>query len=357
MVALTFHLFKWSPPHQPIVGAMIEENISLKEYTTFRIGGPARFFSRVKTVSELQEALAFAKQKSLPVFILGGGSNILISDEGFAGLVIKIEIRGINIKKEIVTAGAGVVWDELVAYAVKNNLRGVENLSFIPGTVGAAPVQNIGAYGAEVKDVISWVEAVHSDTGEIKKFKNTNCQFAYRYSFFKTPEGKKYIITSVEFTLSKDAPLNTSYKDITEYISTHSIQAPELTVQRVRSIVIDIRTKKLPDWGAIGTAGSFFKNPIVSKEKHAELLQKFPEIISYSFGEKIKLSAAWLLDKLCSFKGYRDGDVGVYKNQALVLVNFGSASAFDIKSLADKMSSCVKEKTGIALEREVEYIG
>lgn len=337
------------------------ENISLKEYTTFRIGGDARYFIHTKQIHDLQIAIAFAQSRNLPVFVLGGGSNILVSDDGFPGLVIKMEIIDTIINEEkkgevIVSAGAGIMWDDLVAETVKNDLHGLENLSLIPGTVGAAPVQNIGAYGAEVKDSIEWVEALDQETGVMKHFSNAECQFKYRWSFFKTPEGKKYIITRVGFKLKKNGELNTSYKDIAEYIKTNNVT--DLSLQKVRDIVIDIRTKKLPNIKEYGTAGSFFKNPIIKKSLYQELIKKFPELRSFPTDDPdtIKISAAWMLDNLCAFKGYREGDVGVYKNQALVLVNFGKGTAIDIKNLAQKMIDCVQKKTGITLEREVEYL-
>jgi UDP-N-acetylmuramate dehydrogenase len=335
----------------------IAENVSLKEYTTFRIGGPARFFVVVKNTIELTDALLFAQQKKLVIFILGGGSNILMSDEGFDGLVIKMEISGVSFENSTVIAGAGEDWDAFVGKTVEEGFYGLETLSLIPGTVGAAPVQNIGAYGSEVSNTISWVEAMHKDTGELRRFTNTECEFSYRMSFFKMKEGKKYIITRVAFALTKTGTLNTSYKDIQNYIQEHQLAPADITLQKVRDIVIAIRTYKLPSIKEYGTAGSFFKNPIISKREYEKLLAVYPQIPQYPAGEKnIKIPAAWILDNLCSFKGYRDGDVGVYKNQALVLINFGHATEKEIKDLAEKMTACVKMKTNITLEREVEYI-
>jgi UDP-N-acetylmuramate dehydrogenase len=341
---------------------IITEFIPLKYLTTFKIGGLARFFAVVTTMDELHEAVTYATTRSLPLFVLGGGSNILISDEGFEGLVIKLEIKGIE-KNDVdesmveVVAGAGENWDELVAFTVAEELYGLENLSLIPGNVGAAPVQNIGAYGVEVKDMVSWVETYDTSTGEVKKLTNAQCRFSYRDSTFKRARGKKHIITRVGFLLKKNGELNTKYKDIANYIKANEVK--DITLQKVRDIVVDIRTKKLPDVTEVGTAGSFFKNPIISKEKYDELMKLYPEMPSYpsaSAGE-VKIPAAWILDNLCGFKGFREGDVGVYKNQALVLVNFGNASAKEIQNLADRMISCVKEKTGIELEKEVNIIG
>jgi UDP-N-acetylmuramate dehydrogenase len=353
----------------------IQENISLKEYTTFRIGGPARFFIVVKNIVDLTDALVFAQEKKLPIFILGGGSNILMSDNGFDGLVIKNEIKGISFEEKkdnpevpegttLVVAGAGEDWDQFVGLTVEKNLFGLETLSLIPGTVGAAPVQNIGAYGSEVKTSVRFVEAMHIDTGELCIFTNAQCDFTYRHSFFKTEEGRKFVITRVGFLLKQHDTPNVSYRDIQKYIEENKLTETDVTLQKVREIVIHIRTNKLPSVKDYGTAGSFFKNPIISRIQYEELLAKYPGLPGFSTGsssakameDEIKIPAAWILDNVCGFKGYREGDVGVYKNQALVLVNYGNATEQDIKSLAEKMIACVKEKTNINLEREVEYI-
>ncbi len=345
----------------------IAEHVSLKNLTTFKIGGNARFFVAVKSIEELQEAVSFARSQQLSIFILGGGSNVLMSDNGFLGLVIKIEIMGIErVEKSSETyeliAGAGEEWDGFVEYAVKEGLHGLENLSYIPGNVGAAPVQNIGAYGSEVKDTLLWVEALNNETGQLQKFSNEQCQFAYRDSFFKKSEGKKYTIVRVAFLLSKKGTLNTHYKDITEYIKSNVVT--DISLRSVRDIVVSIRKAKLPDVKEVGTAGSFFKNPIISKAQYEKLLIKYPELpsypmkttIEYATGDNIKVPAAWILDTVCGFKGFREGEVGVYKNQALVLVNFGNAKAQNIIELAEKMIACVKEKTEIELEKEVQII-
>lgn len=338
----------------------ISENITLADKTTFRIGGEARFFCVATSVDDVIEAVEFAREKSLPIFVLGGGSNVLVADEGFPGLVIKIEITGIeeNDRGEEVELiiGAGVDWDECVAFAVSKKLSGLENLSLIPGTVGAAPVQNIGAYGAEVKDTISWVEAVDSTTGDVETISNDECQFSYRDSMFKT-SGKKYIITKVAFRLKKNTALNTEYKDIKNYITQHGISEEQLSIELIRGIVIEIRKNKLPDVSVVGTAGSFFKNPIISKANYSDLLLQYPDMPHYAVDDdRVKIPAGWILDTVCGYKGYRDGEVGVYKNQALVLVNFGNATAQEIKNLSEKMIRDVKEKTKINLETEVQFI-
>ncbi len=340
----------------------ISEHISLKEYTTFKIGGYARYFVVVTSEDELKEAVVYARDTDLPIFVLGGGSNVLISDEGFPGLVIKLEIKGITFKpvageRVEVVVGAGENWDELVEQTVAQGLHGLENLSLIPGSVGAAPVQNIGAYGIEVKDSISRVTVFNTEALDFEVLEHNQCDFGYRDSIFKKSEGRKYIITAVVFVLKENNILNISYKDIAEYIKTHNIE--NITLQKVRDIVIDIRTKKLPDVKIVGTAGSFFKNPIIKKEHYEELIKTYPALPAYAgpSAGTVKIPAAWMLDNLCGFKGYREGEVGVYKNQALVLVNFGNAQASEIYSLAEKMIACVKEKTTIELQKEVNIVG
>jgi len=337
----------------------ILENVSLKEFTTFRVGGTARFFCRAKSIEDVKRAIAYARERELPFFVLGGGSNILMSDDGFAGLVVKIEINGVEFKDEgeivEVVAGAGESWDALVALTVERGLHGLENLSLIPGTVGAAPVQNIGAYGAEVKETVRSVEAIDRTSGDVRIFSNGECRFAYRDSIFKHEEGKRFTITRVAFALRKNAPLKTDYKDVREYFISKKIVTP--TLSQVRAAVVDIRQAKLPDTRDVGTAGSFFKNPVIAKERFEALKKKFPELPGHEGAEgMIKVPLGYILDKICNFKSAREGDAGVWKNQALVLVNFGSASAQEIRALSEKMAIAVKEKTGIDIEPEVQFV-
>jgi len=339
---------------------MYEENISLKEFTTMKTGGSARYFFIVKDVETLKKAVIFAKEKYLPFFILGGGSNILISDMGFDGVVIKIEISGIdfkkiNEKKERVIAGAGVEWDYLVEKTVSKNLYGLENLSLIPGTVGASPVQNIGAYGVEVGNVVEWVEVLNTKTMEINKMTNGECLFNYRDSFFKSKKGKKFVILNVVFKLKRKGEFNTHYKDIEEYFVKRNI-TPSL--KTLRTAIIEIRKSKLPDTRKVGTVGSFFKNPIVSKKDVGEVRKKYPNISEYTYvGGFVKLSAAWLIDNIGGWKGACVGDACVYENQALVIINKGRASTKEIIFLANKIKNNIKEKTGVELEFEVNIIG
>ncbi len=335
----------------------IEENVSLASLTTFRIGGKARYFARVTSWQDIKEVTDFAEEKNIPYFTLGGGSNILISDQGFNGLVIKNEIKGIvkeNVEDyELLTVGAGEDWDSFVAKTVEKGLFGLENLSLIPGTVGAAPVQNIGAYGSEIKDRIHIVEAYDPKEKGLKGFKAEQCGFEYRDSKFKH-EFRHMIITSVVFKLKKTGTTNIEYKDLKNYFAEHTI---EPTLDNVRKAVIEIRTKKLPDVTKIGTAGSFFKNPAIFKTEYEELLKKYPDMPSFPYkNSMVKVPAAWILDNVCGFKGVKKGHVGVHQNQALVLVNDGGATAKEVLDLANEMIASVKEKTGITLQPEVEYV-
>ncbi len=338
----------------------ISEHVSLAEYTTFKIGGPARYFCVVKSIEELREALEFAKSKSQQVFVLGGGSNILAGDAGFDGLVIKMEMKGVVREGSLVTAWAGEGWDDLVAKTVEWNMWGLENLSLIPGTVGASPVQNIGAYGVEVMDVIESVRTIDIETGAEKVFSNAECGFSYRDSFFKKPEAKKYIIVSVTFSLrlggQGDGMANLSYKDIKAYFATTGVVAPSQA--QVRGAVISIRTGKFPNLSTTGTAGSFWKNPIISKEQFARISAAYPLIPSFPVdGEgtsaHVKVPLAWVLDNVCGLKGFKMGLAGLFEKQPLVLVAEKGASSKDVNRLADFVARTVKDKTGIEIEREV----
>lgn len=333
----------------------IQENILLKDYTTFRIGGPARFFCIVTNEDELIEAVSFSKKKNIPFFVLGGGSNLLVSDEGFSGIVIKMEMKGVTFGDDgTVTAFAGENWDKLVEQTVERGLYGLENLSYIPGTVGATPVQNIGAYGSEVKDTIESVHVLDVLKDEYKDLSNTDCKFSYRNSVFKE-DPRRYIVISVTFGLKKDGKINAQYKDVQEHFAFKKIKEP--TLKQMREAIIEIRKRKLPDVKDYGTAGSFFKNVIVSTSKAQELVAKYPEMIVHPVNDKkVKIPVAWILDNLCGFRGVKKGNVGTYKNQALVIINTGDATAAEIIALAQKMVDGVYEKTGIEIEPEVEYV-
>ncbi len=343
----------------------ILENIQLAEYTTFKIGGPARFFCSVKSVDDVKQAVTFAKEKNIPFFVLGGGSNLLIADAGFNGLVIKVEIMGItNNEDEIISAGAGEMWDDFVDYTIKNGLNGIENLSAIPGTVGAAPVQNIGAYGVEVGYLISAVNAF--DTKEMKEVEISprDCHFGYRNSMFKHEKGR-YVITHVDFKLKRDGKVSIEYKDLKEYLNKVTADGGNMLIAplQVREAVINVRWNKLPDWNTWGTAGSFFKNPVVSKEKFDELKNKYPELPGFpevdangKSNGQVKIPLGWILDNVCKAKGVTNGGVGTYKNQALVIVTKVGATATEVVNFTQGLMKQVKDATGITVEAEVEWV-
>lgn len=327
----------------------IEENIPLAEFTTMRVGGNARFFARVKDADDLSGAITFASENSLPMFILGGGSNTLVSGDGFSGLVIKIEIKGIVYDGSRVTAGAGEVWDDVVRDAVARNLWGIENLSLIPGTVGGAVVQNIGAYGVEACDTIFSVDAFDVGTMQIKTFLRDECEFGYRESLFK--KNKNLIVVGATFELAQNSSPRTNYEDVKIHFDEKGIAEP--TLAEIRDAIVSIRTKKMPA-PPIGTAGSFFKNPVVDAQKYESLKNEFPEIKAYAQGDNTyKLSAAWLIDHVGKWRGYRKGDAGVHEKQALILANYGTARAEEMLLLAQKIEKDIKEKTGVTLEEEV----
>ncbi len=336
----------------------IEENVPLAPLTTMRTGGNARFLARVKTLSDLRTAALFAREHALPIFVLGGGSNILVSDLGFLGLVIKIEMIGVTYEEKgdgiEVTVGGGEKWDNFVSSAVARSLWGIENLSLIPGTVGGAIVQNIGAYGALLEGVVVRVEAFDIETMEVKTFSRMECAFGYRQSIFK--KSPHIAVVRAVFTLARTGLPNFSYEEVNKYFKDRGIAEP--TLSEMRLAIIAVRTAKLPP-ETIGTAGSFFKNPIVSKKHFEQIKQRFPEIKAYLQGDDgtVKLSGAWLLDKIGGWRGARRGDAGVYERQALVIVNYGTATAREIVLLAEDMKRSIKEKIGVELEEEVVIMG
>lgn len=356
----------------------IQEHISLKELTTMKIGGVARFFCMVTSEADMREAFAFAKEKGIVVTILGGGSNVLVGSDEIHALVIKVDVRGVEWKDEgdtvLVIGGAGQSWDALVAEAVRRELWGIENLSGIPGTVGAAPIQNIGAYGTEVKEVIEWVEVFDIALGKLRQLTNAECRFAYRDSIFKH-EGKKLMVTKVAVRLKKAGVPNLEYKDLKRYFA----HDPAPSLVRIRATVLEIRSKKFPDLNEFGTAGSFFKNPIIPKAQFDELQKKYPDLPGFPMdadirgfgntrmladdslrikdkGLRIKIPLAWILDNICGLKGYEKGNVKLFEKQPIVLVQNGSASAEEIESFAKEISDRVREQTGIIVEWEVQKI-
>jgi UDP-N-acetylmuramate dehydrogenase len=336
----------------------IQENISLKSYNTFGIDAHARYFTEVHTVAELQAVLKHPMYAPLPKLILGGGSNLLFTQD-YKGLVIKINLQGIEKINEdaqhvYIQAGAGVVWHEFVLYCIENQYAGIENLSLIPGTVGAAPMQNIGAYGVEIKEIFNSLEAVHIGTGKSRIFTSEECQFGYRESVFKKELKGQYIITAVTFRLGKVAVFNTSYGAIQDTLKQMSVETP--TLRSVSDAVIHIRRSKLPDPAEIGNAGSFFKNPEIPASQYETLKAEYPQIPGYvTSPEMVKVPAGWLIEQ-CGWKGKRIGDTGVHKNQALVLVNYGNARGNDIKALSEQVQQSVLEKFNIQLQAEVNFI-
>ncbi|MEI6528172.1 MAG: UDP-N-acetylmuramate dehydrogenase [bacterium] len=338
----------------------IQENVKLNNYTTFRVGGSARYFIVVKNTADLEKVADFVRERCVPFFILGGGANLLVNDGGYAGLVIKNEIKGKEIievseNKVLLRVGAGEDWDETVEFAVENGFGGLENLSGIPGTVGASPVQNIGAYGAEVKDCIVSVDVFNLETGRGEVYYNQECEFAYRWSIFKKSGNKKFVITAVTFDLKKDNKANIVYKDLQKYFSDRKIAKP--SIKEVREAVLVIRGEKLPDLKTFGCGGSFFKNPIVEESVCVELVEKYPGLPAYNeMDGRKKISLAWILDRVCGLKGYREGAVGLYEKQPLILVNHGGANAGQIKAFAEKIAQIVREKTGVEVEWEVELV-
>lgn len=330
------------------------KDIQLKEHTTFHIGGSADFFISVSTLAELESAVRWRKEQNLPITIIGGGSNMLVSDDGIRGLVIKIAILGIEYVKvgeyeAIVRVGAGVMLDDLVRDTVEKGYWGLENLSAIPGTVGATPIQNVGAYGIEVSSRITTVDTYDIETGTVRTFENVECAFGYRSSYFKTEEGKKCAITSVSFRVTRVPAPHLEYADLRR---TFSDRDP--TQKEIRDTVIAIRSKKFPDWTVLGTAGSFFKNPFVSKAKHTELKTKYPDLPGYENADgTIKIPLGWVLDKMIHLRGERKGNVGSYEGQSLVIVNYGDATALEVDAFVSAIEKKVLETLGVTIEREV----
>jgi UDP-N-acetylmuramate dehydrogenase len=336
---------------------MIQENISLKPFNTFGIEASTRYFGRFSSVEELNQILTSNKDKEL--LILGGGSNILLT-KNFDGLTLINEIKGFEVTKNdgdsvIVKSGAGEIWHEFVLKCIENNFSGVENLSLIPGSVGASPMQNIGAYGVEIKDVFESVEAYHIPTGELHTFSKEECEFGYRESVFKRKYKGQYVIISVSYKLSLSAPkVNTSYGAIESELKEMNISKP--SIKDVSQAVINIRSSKLPNPKEIGNAGSFFKNPVISKELFDKLIVEFPTIPNYpAENDGKKIAAGWLIEQ-CGWKGKTLGHYGVHKLQALVLVNYKGATGTEIYDLSSSIIKDVEDKFGITLEREVNIL-
>ncbi len=348
----------------------IQENVQLAPYTTFKIGGPAKYFCVVKDQFDALTAFEFAKQNRLNAFVLGGGSNLLISDKGFDGLVIKVVNKGIEVLAEdssyvTLKVASGEVWDEVVSFAVKNNWWGIENLSHIPGSTGAIAVQNVGAYGQEAKNVIESVTVFNRESRTISSFKNSACGFGYRQSIFNTSEKGKYIIFEIIFNLKKDGKPNLSYRDLNL-----KFQNRIPTLGEIRLAVINIRDQKFPfpTEAVKGNAGSFFKNPFFDKngyESCKKIIEKSfgtekvleMEKKKFSEGNQVKLPAAFLIE-LCGLKSSSVGGAAINENQPLVIINqTGTAFADDVLNLAKLVRQSILDKTGIELQFEPELVG
>jgi UDP-N-acetylmuramate dehydrogenase len=342
--------------HQ-ILPLMISKNISLKEYNTFGLDYNADMLITFNSEDELITTLKENEIFNTSYLIVGGGSNLLFT-ENFRGTILHSHIGGIKIEEShpeyiIVSAGAGVIWDRFIEWCVVNGYGGLENLSSIPGTVGATPVQNIGAYGIEVKDSILKVRTISLKDFSIREFSNNECKFSYRNSIFKNTHKGCYFVTRVYFQLKTNQIIKTDYGSLNEEIK----KLGPVSLRNIRQAVINIRTNKLPDPEKLGNAGSFFKNPVVKKDIADSIIEKYPDIPFYSDQSgDIKFAAGWMIDK-CGWKGKRIGNAGVHEKQALVIVNYGNAKGKEIFNLSEDIRKSVLDKFGIKLEREVEVIG
>lgn len=335
----------------------VKEHFDLTNYNTMGVSAKSRYFASVSSPNELRQLLLKPDYKLVPKLMLGGGSNILFAND-FEGLLVHLDIKGREVVEEsdehiLWKLGSGENWHESVIGAIEKGWGGIENLSLIPGSVGAAPIQNIGAYGVELEQVFHSLEALDLDTGVLKTFDHSDCKFGYRDSVFKNELKGKNVITSVTLKLSKNPELNTEYRALSDKLEEKGIDGP--TIKDISDAVIEIRQSKLPDPEEIGNLGSFFKNPVISETEFKRLSSEFPEVPNYPDKNGVKVPAAWLIDQ-CGWKGERLGDAGVHKMQALVLVNYGNATGAEIIGLAEKIRASVHEKFGVALTPEVNIV-
>lgn len=341
----------------------IEENVPLAPLTTIGIGGPARFFFRATSSDELQFALAWARDRELPVFVLGGGSNLLISDRGFDGLVIHVDLRGITVESVddyvMVKAAAGEPWDPFVARAVEQRLAGIECLSGIPGSIGATPIQNVGAYGQEVSETIARVEALDRTSGKVVWFTNGECRFGYRSSLFKNVERDRYIVLSVTFRLLRDGRATIKYPELQKYVEERGVTPDDLG--GVREAVIAIRKRKgmVIDRSDPDTRsdGSFFMNPILTREQYVDFAGRAPAAPHFPAEEGVKLSAAWLIEQAGFQKGFTHGNVGLSTKHTLAIVNRGGGTAAEVVELVRMIQEGVREKFGVEIHPEPNFVG
>jgi UDP-N-acetylmuramate dehydrogenase len=335
----------------------IQENVSLKNFNTFGIDAQASYFVEIAHEDDLVELFADPQWQQTERLVLGGGSNLLLVTN-FDGLVIRMNIRGIEHRIShndvFVEAGGGEVWNDLVNFCVAREYAGIENLSLIPGSVGASPIQNIGAYGVELKDAFVSCRAFEVATGTFKTFSKADCKFGYRESVFKSELKGQYIIVSVKFHLSLIPNINTQYGAIGMELASRGITSP--TIKDVSQVVSHIRVSKLPDPTTIGNAGSFFKNPVISQREFAAVYTKFPDVVNYPAADgQVKLAAGWLIEQ-CGWKGKTVGHTGTWKNQALVLVNHGGATGTEVYNFSSQIIDSVYAKFGVMLQREVNII-
>lgn len=336
----------------------ILRNTSLKPFNTFGIDVNASFMASFTDAAQALEVLSDRDLKGTSRMVLGGGSNVLFTKD-YDGLILLNNIPGIEISDDrgdtlLVKAGGGVVWHQLVLWTLDHNLQGIENLSLIPGKCGAAPIQNIGAYGVELKDVFHSLNAVEMETGKAVSFTREQCRFGYRDSIFKREGKGKYIITDITLELNRKPSLNLSYGSITQELQKMGVDQPG--IRQVSEAVCNIRRSKLPDPAVTGNAGSFFKNPEVDAVKYQELAKEFPSAVAYALENgNYKLAAGWLIEQ-CGWKGKRVGETGSHKDQALVLVNYGHATGAEIVALAHEIIASVKNKFGVDIEPEVNIV-
>lgn len=331
----------------------IQNNVSLKPFNTFGVDVRAQQYAEACNDDEVREALAYAAAQDLPLLVIGGGSNLLLTADVQA-LVLRMASRGIRILREdcshgLVEAEAGEPWHPFVLWCLEMGLAGLENLSLIPGTVGAAPIQNVGAYGIEIKDVFHSLTAIDRQTGELREFVRDECEFAYRDSLFKRETGR-WLILRVRFLLPRVAELHLEYGPVRERLQQMGIE--RATPMHVSRAICAIRSEKLPDPAVLGNAGSFFKNPVIAQAQAAELKNRYPGLVGYPQADgQVKLAAGWLIEQ-AGWKGFRDGDAGVHVLQALVLVNHGQATGTQLLSLARRIQSDIAERFGVTLEME-----
>lgn len=339
----------------------ILENVPLSQYSTFRIGGTARYLININSEEDIRAGFSFARENSLEVVILGSGSNTLISDDGFDGLIMVMAVKGISSRdvgrdRVEIDVGAGENWDDFVAWTTERSFWGLENLSGIPGTVGASPIQNIGAYGVEVGESIENVRVYDPERDDFLNMGKNECEFGYRTSIWKRARTTPLVILRVTFMLSRRANPRLSYRDLAIYFENERVKNP--SIEHIRNAIIEIRSNKFPDLSAVGTAGSFWKNPTVSITVYRELLAKYPDLPSFPIGDdRVKLPLAWILDHICNLKGHAHGRAALYENQPLVMIAFPGCTSFEVESLAEHVSRVVHQMTGIIIEREVVSIG